>query len=135
MLREAIQLAYRKSVGTLKDGVEGLSSSVTQGGGMVPILYVVFLVCLMSGFIDALAYPVPNQIYIPLPSTVAMTIPEAVVDAMIILLGGAGIYLTYMSGRQTAKSRAVNLYLGLALLMLVVSLFAGIQMAILKGFG
>lgn len=135
MLREAIQSVYKRSVGTLKDGIVGIGSSVTRGGGVVPILYVVFLVCLMSGFIDALSYPVPNQSYIPLPSTVAQTIPEAVVDAMITLVGGAGIYLTYMSGRQTAKSRTVNLYLGLALLMLIVSLFAGIQMAILKGFG
>jgi hypothetical protein len=33
------------------------------------------------------------------------------------------------------RPRTVNLYLGLALLLLVVAVFVGIDMAILKGFG
>ena len=102
---------------------------------MIQALYAVFLVALMAGFVDAVVFPVPNQSYIPYPSGSAMTIPEAIVDAFVITVGAAGIYLVYMSGRQTTKTRTVNLYLGLALLLIVVSVFAGIDMAILKGFG
>ena len=89
----------------------------------------------MAGFIDAVVFPVPNQSYIPFPSGSAMTIPEAVLNAFVIAVGAAGIYLVYLSGRQTAKTRTVNMYLGLALLLLIVSVFTGIDMAILKGFG
>jgi nucleoside recognition membrane protein YjiH len=135
LIREALESAYRRSVGALKDGVVGLFSSATRGGGFLPTLYVVLLVALMAGFVSAITYPVPNQTYIPYPNSQAETIPEAIVDAMVIIVGGAGIYLTFLSGRQTTRSRTVNLYLGLALLLLIVSVFTGIDMAVLKGYG
>ncbi len=135
MIREALVLVYRKTIGAAKDTAVGLLSSVTRGGGLIQALYVVFLVALMAGFVDAVVFPVANQSYIPYPSGSAMTIPEAIIDAFVIIVGAAGIYLVYLSGRQTTRSRTVNLYLGLALLLIVVSVFAGIDMAILKGFG
>ena len=135
MIREALESAYRKTVGAAKDTVVGFLTSITRGGGLIQALYAVFLVALMAGFVDAVVFPVPNQSYIPYPSGSAMTIPEAIVDAFVITVGAAGIYLVFMSGRQTTKTRTVNLYLGLALLLIVVSVFAGIDMAILKGFG
>ena len=116
-------------------GVVGLLGSLTKRGGVIQALYVVALVTLMAGFVTALVYRVPNQTYIPYPNGQAETIPEAVNNAFIIITGGAGVYLVYLSGRQTVRARAVNLYLGLALLLLVVSIFAGIDLAILKGFG
>jgi nucleoside recognition membrane protein YjiH len=134
MIREALGSAYRKTVGAAKDAVVGFLSSVTRGGGLIQVLYVVILVAVMAGFVDAINYPVANQSYIPYPSSTAMTIPEAIIDAFVIIVGAAGIYLVYMSGRQTTRTRTVNLYLGLALLLIIVSVFAGIDMAILKGF-
>ena len=134
MIRDVIAGVYKKTVGALKDWFLGFVSSLTRGGGLVQVLYVLFIVALMAGFINAVVFPVPNQSYIPYPGGSAQTIPEAIVDAFVIIVGGAGIYLTYLSGRQTARSRTVNLYLGLALILLVVSLFTGIDMAILKGF-
>jgi hypothetical protein len=135
MIRQALESAYRKTIGTLRDGVVGVFGSLTKRGGLVQGLYVLVLVALMAGFVTAVVYPVPNQTYIPYPSTQAETIPEAIVNAFIIFAGGAGVYLVYLSGRQTVRARTVNLYLGLALLLLVVAIFAGIDMAILKGFG
>lgn len=135
MLREALVSAYRKTIGALKDALVGFFSSVTRGGGIVQLLYVLFIVALSAGFINAVVFPVSNQSFIPYPGAAAETIPEAIVDSFVIIVGGAGIYLTYLSGRQTARSRTVNLYLGLALVMLLTSLFIGIDMAILKGFG
>jgi hypothetical protein len=135
MIREALESAYRRTVGAFRGGAGGLFGSVTRRGGLVQVLYVLVLVGLMAGFVTAIVYPVPNQTYIPYPSSQSETIPEAIVNSFIIFAGGAGIYLVYLSGRQTVRSRTVNLYLGLALLLLVVSIFAGIDLAILKGFG
>jgi amino acid transporter len=135
MIRRVLGAVYRRSVGALKDGIVRFVSSITRGRGLVQALYVAFLVALMAGFVNAVAFPLPNQTYIPYPNGTAQTIPEAIVDAMVIALGGAGIYLTYLSGRQTARTRTVNLYLGLALLLLIVSVFTGIDLAFLKGLG
>ena len=89
----------------------------------------------MAGFINALVFPVPNQGLIIYPSGGAQTVPEAIINSLVIIVGGAGIYLAYMSGRQTVRSRTVNLYLTFALLLIAVSLLMGIQVAILKGYG
>jgi len=135
MLRTALESAYKRTIGALKDSLAHLISSLTRGSGLIEVLYIIILVALMAGFVNAVVFPVANQSYIPYPGSSAMTIPEAIVDAFVIVVGGAGIYLVYQSGRQTVRSRTVNLYLGLALLMLVVAVFVGIDMAILKGFG
>jgi hypothetical protein len=135
MIREALESAYRKTIGALKDSLAGFISSITRGGNLIQLLYVLLIVALMAGFVNAVFFPVPNQSYIPYPGGSAMTIPEAIVDAFVIVVGAAGIYLAYLSGRQTARTRTVNLYLGLALLLIIVSIFTGIDMAILKGFG
>jgi hypothetical protein len=135
MLRTALESVYKKTIGALKDSLAHLVSSLTRGGGLIEALYIIILVALMAGFVNAVVFPVPNQSYIPYPGSGAMTIPEAIVDAFVIVVGGAGVYLVYQSGRQTVRSRTVNLYLGFALLLLVVAVFVGIDMAILKGFG
>jgi hypothetical protein len=135
MIRQTLESAYRRTIGALKDGAVGVLGSLTKRGGLVQAIYMLVLVALMAGFVTAIVYPVPNQTYIPYPNGQAETIPEAIVNSFIIFAGGAGIYLVYLSGRQTVRARTVNLYLGLALLLLVVAVFAGIDLAILKGFG
>jgi len=135
VIRAALESVYKRTVGAAKDALLGWVASLTRGGGLIQALYVILLVALMAGFVNAVVFPVTDQSYIPYPGTSAMTIPEAIVDAFVIIVGAAGIYLVYLSGRQTARSRTVNLYLGLALLLLVVAVFTGIDMAILKGFG
>jgi uncharacterized membrane protein len=135
MLRTMLESAYKRTVGAVKDSFMGFVSSITRGGGLVEALYVILLVALMAGFINAVVFPVANQSYIPYPQASAMTIPEAILDAFVIVIGGGGIYLVFLSGRQTARSRTVNMYLGMALILLVASIFIGIDMARLKGFG
>ncbi|HYB07605.1 MAG TPA: hypothetical protein VEB87_05575 [Nitrososphaerales archaeon] len=135
MIREALESVYKRTFGVLKDALARFASSITRGGGLVQALYVLLFVGLAAGFVSAIVFPVSNQTYIPYPGGTAETIPEAIVDAFVVIMGGAGIYLVYLSGRQTVRSRTVNLYLGLALMLIVVSVFTGIDMAILKGFG
>lgn len=135
MIRELLESAYKRTIGALKDSLAGFVSSITRGGGLIQAIYMLLFVALAAGFISAVVFPVANQTYIPYPGGTAETIPEAVVDSFVVIMGGAGIYLVYLSGRQTVRTRAVNLYLGLALLLIVVSVFTGIDLAILKGFG
>ncbi|MDG6983285.1 MAG: hypothetical protein JRN28_01855 [Nitrososphaerota archaeon] len=124
-----------RTIGVLGNAVTSAGSSVTKREGWIEAFYVIAMVAFMAGFVGAVVFPVPNQSYIPYPNGTAETIPEAVVDFFVIAVGGAGVYLAYLTGRQSTKPRNVNMYLGLALLLLVVSVFVGIDMAILKGFG
>ena len=133
MIRELIKSGYDRTIGTLKDFLWRLFRPILRRGSILPLVYVLAMIALAGGFVDALAYPVGNQGILVYPGPGAQTIPEAILDSFVILLGGAGIYLTYMSGRQTTKARAVNMYLGIALLLLAVSLLAGVQLVLLKG--
>jgi hypothetical protein len=133
MIRELVTSGYKRTIGALEDFFRRLFGPILRRGNLLPILYVLIMVGLAGGIVDALAFPVPNQGAIVYPGAGAQTISEGVLDAFVILLGGAGIYLIYMSGRQTTKARAVNMYLGLALLLLVVSTLAGVQLLQLKG--
>jgi hypothetical protein len=135
MIRRVLESGYDRTIGALKSSLLGFFSSAKRGGGFLQLLYVLVVVGLMAGFVNAVVFPVPNQTYIIYPSGGAQTVAEALVDSFIIIVGGAGIYLTYVSGRQTTRSRTVNLYLGLALLLIAVSMLTMIEIAILKGLG
>jgi len=87
----------------------------------------------MAGGVSAFFFPVADQSYIIYPAGGAQSISETVIDACVILLGGAGVYATYVSGRQTTKPRMVNLYLALALLLIALSVLLGIFVSDLKG--
>ncbi|MDV3278288.1 MAG: hypothetical protein LYZ69_07465 [Nitrososphaerales archaeon] len=133
MIREVLEKGYSRTVGAARNVLARSFGTITNRGGLARLLYVVVIVALMAGFIDAAFFPVPNQAQIILRGPGAQTIPEALIDSFVILLGGAGIYIAYISGRQTTKSRMVNLYLGFALLLIATSIFMGIYLSILKG--
>jgi heme/copper-type cytochrome/quinol oxidase subunit 3 len=133
VIRETLERWYAKSVGVARIRLERSLGRVYSRTGLVQLLYVVAVVALMAGFIDAVFFPVPNQAQIVQPGPGAQTIPEAVLDAFIILVGAAGIYVAYISGRQTTRSRMVNLYLGIALMLVALSIFMGTYLSILKG--
>ena len=132
MIRQFLTKSYTRTIGSVRPWVLGLLGTASSRTGLLQLFYVVAVVGLMAGFINAIVFPVPNQGTIIYPSPGAQTIPEAIIDAVVILLGGAGIYMTYISGRQTTRARAVNLYLLLALLFITVSVLAGIQVVIIK---
>ncbi len=135
MLRQALESAYTRTLGELRGTTARFGASLTERGGIIRALYVIVIVVYMSGFSLAVLYPAPVQSLTPYPSAAFETLPDAFVNAFVIALGGAGIYLVYLSGRQTASPRMVNFYLGAGLLLLIVSTFTGINMAIMKGFG
>jgi hypothetical protein len=130
-----LESGYKKTIGTFRSTLWGIVTKGTRGSGLLQLGYVLVLVGLMAGFISAVFSPVDNQSYIVYPTTGAQSIPEMLVDAFVILAGGAGVYLVYLSGRQTVRTRTVNLYLALAILLITVSVLTGIELAILKGYG
>lgn len=132
MIRQLFERGYELTVGTLRPWLLGILGKSSSRSGLVQTMYVLVIVGLMAGFINAVVFPVPNQGAIVYHGPGAQTIPEAIINSFIIVLGGAGIYMTYISGRQTTRTRAVNLYLGIALLLIFVSIFAGIGITIFK---
>jgi hypothetical protein len=135
MIREMLETGYRKTVGAVRTSLWGMVTRGTRGSGLLQLGYVLVLVGLMAGFISAVFSPVSNQSYIVYPTTGAQSVPEMLVDSFVILVGGAGVYLVYLSGRQTVRTRTVNLYLALAILLITVMVLTGVEMAILKGYG
>ena len=135
MIREMLESGYRKTIGALRSYTWDMVTRGTRGSGLLQLGYVLVLVALIAGFVSAVFSPVDNQTYIVYPTSGAQSIPEMLVDSFVILVGGAGVYLVYLSGRQTVRTRTVNLYLGLAILLITVSVLTGIELAILKGYG
>ena len=133
MIRSTLEKWYGRVVGRSGEILVRSLGTRFGRGGLVQLLYVVAVVALMAGFIDAVFFPLANQAQIVSPGPGAQTIPEAIIDAFVIMLGSAGIYVGYISGRQTTKSRMVNLYLGFALLLVAISVFMGIYLTMLKG--
>jgi len=135
LIREMLESGYKKTVGRLRSSLWETVTKGTRGSGLLQVGYIIILVALMAGFISAVFSPVDNQTYIVYPTSGAQSIPELFVDSFVILVGGAGVYLVYLSGRQTVRTRTVNLYLALAILLITVSVLTGIELAILKGYG
>ncbi|MBI3860151.1 MAG: hypothetical protein HY296_07990 [Thaumarchaeota archaeon] len=133
MIRQILDRGYGRLEWLLNVTAGRLVGTLRSRGGAIQLLYVVGLVALMAGFTSAVDFPVPNQGLVVYPGSGAETIPEAIIDASVIALGAGGIYLTFASGRQTTKSRAVNLYLGAALLLIIFSVLTGMGLQTLKG--
>lgn len=132
MIRRVLEQGYNMTVGTVRNALAKALGSVANRMGLLQVLYVLGLVALMGGFVNAVFFPVPNQGQIVYPGTGAQTIPEAILDASVILIGGGGIYAAYVSGRQTTKSRMVNLYLAIALLLIAISVLMGLYLSVIK---
>ena len=132
MIREIFDAWYAKAMSILRGAVGRLFGPIRGRGGVLQLAYIVGLVALMAGFTSAVDFPVANQGLIIYPGAGAETIPEAIIYASVIALGAGGVYLTIVSGRQTTKSRTVNLYLGAALLLMAFSLLTGIGLQSLK---
>ncbi|MDA4113875.1 MAG: hypothetical protein OK474_07500 [Thaumarchaeota archaeon] len=104
-------------------GKSGLFS-VLKDQWMV-ILYILGIVLMTAGIVNAAIQPV-NFGYVIFPSTGAQSATETGVDALALLIGAAGIYISYLSGRQTTKGRMVNFYLAIGLLLIGIAVYMGI---------
>ncbi len=129
MIRELIESTYKRVEGAVRSLLTRSGAPKLGRSGLIQILYVVVVVALLAGFDNAVVLPVPNQAEFIYPASGNQTIPETFIDAMVILMGGAGIYLAYISGRQTTRTRMVNLYLAISLLLIAVAVLMGLYLA------
>lgn len=115
---------------TLKGDVErvygrnGAIASLSKGRWL-EFLFIGAIVVMAAGIVNAVIQPVSSGSII-YPNQGFQSIGETVMDAFVVLLGGAGIYVSYMSGRQTTKPRMVNFYLIIGLLLLATATYLGI---------
>jgi hypothetical protein len=135
MIRELIGSTYKRTIGAVWNSVSRPAASLASRIGAIQLIYVLVVSALLAGLVNAAVLPVAGSaasdtIY---PGTGSQTISETFIDAMVILVGGAGIYLVYISGRQTTKARMVNFYLAIALLLVAVSVMMGVYVVSLKG--
>jgi len=89
------------------------------------VLYIIGIVLMTAGIVNAAIQPV-NFGYVILPSSGAQSATETGVDALALLIGAAGIYLSYLSGRQTTKPRMVNFFLAIGLILIAIAVYIGI---------
>ncbi len=102
--------------------VERTGVSTTVKNNLIEVVYILGIVVMSAGIVSALASPV-NQSYTIYPSTNGETISEMVIYSMAMLLGFGGLYLSYLSGRQTVKPRLVPFFLILGLIMIGIAIY------------
>jgi hypothetical protein len=104
-------------------GKSGLVAEVRNR--WMEILYVLGIVLMTAGLVNAVLQPV-NIGYVIYPSSGDQSATETGVDALALLIGVMGVYLSYLSGRQTTKGRMVNFYLTISILMIAIAVYIGI---------
>ena len=125
-----IRKKFESSIGAITGR---LSRMVDKNGSLsslirsrwIEVLYVLGIVAMASGIVNAAIQPVDSR-YIIFPGQGSQSITETIINALALLLGATGIYLSYLSGRQTTKPRMVTFYLILGLLLLGTGIYIGI---------
>ena len=126
MIRERLDSA----LDAVKGGVEraygrNRTLSSLSNGRLLEFLFIAAIVVMSAGIVDAAIQPVSSGTII-YPNQGFQSFSETVINAFVILLGGAGIYVSYLSGRQTTKPRMVNFYLIIGILLLAMATYLGI---------
>lgn len=106
----------------LGKAVQRSGFSTTVRNNWIEVLYILGIIVMSAGIVSALASPV-DQAYIIYPSSDGETISEMVIYSVAMLLGFGGLYLSYLSGRQTVKPRMVGFFLTLGLIMIGVAIY------------
>ena len=88
------------------------------------VLYIIGIVLMTAGIVNAAIQPV-NFGYVIFPQTGAQSATETGVDSLALIIGAAGIYMSYLAGRQTTKPRMVNFYLAIGLLLIAIAVYIG----------
>jgi len=96
--------------------------STTVKNNLIEVLYIAGIVVMSAGIVSALASPV-NQSYMIYPATNGETVSEMAIYSMAMLLGFGGLYISYLSGRQTVKARLVPFFLTLGLIMIGIAIY------------
>jgi len=98
----------------------GVSTQIENN--WIEVVYVAGIIIMSAGIVSALASPT-DQSYIIYPSRSGQSIAETVIYMMAMVLGFGGLYISYLSGRQTVKPRLVGFFLTLGLIMIAAAIY------------
>jgi hypothetical protein len=98
----------------------GVSTQIENN--WIEVVYVAGIIIMSAGIVSALASPT-DQSYIIYPSRSGQSIAETIIYMMAMVLGFGGLYLSYLSGRQTIKPRLVGFFLTLGLIMIAAAIY------------
>jgi uncharacterized membrane protein YoaK (UPF0700 family) len=116
----------------VKKALRGGGPLISNKERWMQLLYVLAIVAFAAGLVNAAVQPV-DQRYVIFPGRGSQSVSETVINSFAILLGAAGFYVSYLSGRQTTKPRLVNFYLILALLLIASAMYLGFYVYTSKG--
>ena len=122
MIRQWFESRVSGARERLGKGAERSGISTLIKNRWIEFLYIAGIVVMSGGVVSALASPVPST-YIIYPGRNAQSIPETVINSMALLMGFGGLYLSYLSGRQTVKPRLVGFFLTLGLLLIAGAIY------------
>lgn len=99
------------------------------------MLYLLVLLALSAGIVNTILEGMRPEFAgaVILPNRAAQTMSEVVINIFTIVLGTAGVYLIYVSGRQTLRHRVANLYMLLGFTTILLALFIGLYIVGIKG--
>jgi uncharacterized membrane protein YoaK (UPF0700 family) len=132
LIKQAIESALNRAGGVVRRVLRGGGPLFSNKGRWMQLLYVLAIVAFAAGLVNAAVQPV-DQRYVIFPGRGSQSISETVINSFAILLGAAGFYVSYLSGRQTTKPRLVNFYLILALLLIASAMYLGFYVYTSKG--
>ena len=133
MIKKALESSYNRVSGVVRRSfARGLGFLWQAKGRWIQVLYLLGIIAFSAGLVNAAVQPV-DQRYVIFPQKGFQSISETVINAFAILLGASGIYVAYLSGRQTTKPRMANFYLILALMLIATGMYIGIYVYNSKG--
>ncbi len=122
MIRQWIESRVSGMRERLGKSAERSGLTTTVKNSWIEVIYIAGIIVMSAGIVSALASPVP-QSYIIYPGRSGQSIPETVINAMALAMGFAGLYFSYLSGRQTVKPRLVGFFLILGILLIAGAIY------------
>ncbi|MBM3897077.1 MAG: hypothetical protein FJ358_00915 [Thaumarchaeota archaeon] len=144
MIRLGIKSTVERATGKLtqrikyiKVGGRNLGDFLTVSvSGIIPVLYLMVIFFYSGGVVNALLEGSRSSLAgIPIvPGRNAQSPTEGVLNAFMLAVGTAGVYLMYKGGRQAIRGRLGNSYIIGGIAMLLLSFLLGMTLLSLKGF-
>jgi len=122
LLREWLETRISGVEERLSKGVERSSITNTIKNDWIEFIYIAAVVVMAAGIVTALAAPV-DQSYLIFPSATGQSIAETFLNSMALGMGAVGLYISYLSGRQTVKPRMVGFFLILGLILIGAAIY------------
>jgi len=122
LIRQWIESRVSGISGRFAKGVERSGVTATVKNNWIEVVYIIGIIVMSAGVVSALAEPV-NQSYLIYPSSNGQTIAETVINSMALAMGFAGLYFSYLSGRQTVKPRLVGFFLVVGLILITGAIY------------